>query len=106
MPSLKHNCSDELYAHVQQGPSRIFAENPLTNVLSMTQAMYLHYWVLSSEFALRHAAKVQSANKTIQCGQVLAELLLSSCDLCNSEKEALEWRLLVFSSYWEVSLFT
>ena len=26
----------------------------------MSQAMYLHYWVLSSEFALRHAAKVQT----------------------------------------------
>jgi len=32
---------------------------PLTNV---TQAMCLHSWSLSSEFALRHAAKVQSAN--------------------------------------------
>ncbi len=28
----------------------------------LTQAMCLHSWSLSSEFALRHAAKVQSAN--------------------------------------------
>ncbi len=56
--------------------------------------MYLHLWFLSSEVALRHAAKVQTVNKTAQCMQVLlVESLLGSCDSCNSEKEALEWRL-------------
>lgn len=75
MPSLKHNCSDELYARLQQGPGSTFADNPLTHVDSSDVFTFL---VLSSGFALRHAATVQNANFTKQCRQILVELLFDS----------------------------
>jgi hypothetical protein len=83
MPSLKHNCSDELYARLQQGPCGTFADNSIDECDSSHVFTFL-----VSELRVCFETCCKSA-ECKQCRQVLVDLLFSTRDLCNCEKESI-----------------